>query len=248
MLFSVITVTFNAERTLPRTLRSVERQTFRPLQHIIMDGASTDGTMALVAAYRQRNADIAVVAVSEPDGGLYDAMNKALARAEGEYVVFLNAGDQLHAPDTLACLARIAANRPGVLYGETDIVDDAGRFLRHRRLQAPEQLTWRSFLHGMLVCHQSFYVRRDLAPAYDLRYRFSADVDWCIRAMRAAAERHQPLANAHCVLTDYLQEGLTTRHHRASLRERFRIMARHYGLIPTLAMHAWFALRQLLRR
>lgn len=248
MLFTLITVTFNAEGTLERTLRSVERQTHRDFQHIIMDGASTDGTLRMAQAYAQRNDGLAIEVVSEPDQGLYHAMNKALRRAMGDYVVFLNAGDCLHAPDTLERLANCSASRPAVLYGETDIVDGEGRFLRTRRLQAPEQLTWRSFRAGMLVCHQSFYARRDLAPEYDLRYRFSADVDWCIRVMKAAAERGEPLVNAHCVLTDYLQEGMTTRHHRASLRERFRVMARHYGWGATLAMHAWFALRAVIKQ
>lgn len=248
MLFTLITVTFNAEATLERTLRSVERQTFRDFQHIIMDGASTDGTLPMAQAYARRNEGLAIEVVSEPDRGLYHAMNKALRRAAGDYVVFLNAGDRLHAPDTLHRLAACAAGRPAVLYGETDIVDGEGRFLRHRRLQAPERLTWRSFRAGMLVCHQSFYARRDLAPEYDLSYRFSADVDWCIRVMKAAAERGEPMVNAHCVLTDYLQEGITTRHHRASLRERFRVMAHHYGWPTTLALHAGFVLRALIKR
>lgn len=249
MLFTLITVTFNAEGTLGRTLHSVERQTFRDFQHIIMDGASTDGTLPMAQAYAQRNDGLSIEVVSEPDRGLYHAMNKALLRATGDYVVFLNAGDKLHAPDTLGRVARcMSAAAPAVVYGETDIVDGEGRFLRPRRLQAPERLTWRSFRAGMVVCHQSFYARRDLVPEYDLRYRFSADVDWCIRVMKAAAGRGEPLVNAHCVLTDYLQEGMTTRHHRASLRERFRVMGRHYGWAATLAMHAWFILRALVKR
>ena len=86
------------------------------------------------------------------------------------------------------------------------------------------------------------------ATPYDLRYRFSADYDWCIRLMQQAERRRLPLFNTHTVVADYLSEGLTTRHHKASLRERFRIMAHHYGLFSALAHHAWFVIRALIKR
>ena len=102
----------------------------------------------------------------------------------------------------------------------------------------------------MLVCHQAFFARTDLAQQhrYDLRYRFSADFDWCIRILRAADEASLPLHNTHLVVADYLSEGTTTRHHKASLRERFTIMCRHYGFFSTLMLHAWFVVRALVLR
>ena len=129
-------------------------------------------------------------------------------------------------------------------------MDEAGQFLRHRRLSVPGRLTSRSFLSGMLVCHQSFYARTDLARCtpYDLRYRFSADYDWCIRLMRLAERRGLQMVNVGTVLTNYLSEGMTTRHHKASLLERLRIMARHYGWLRALAAHAWFVIRAVLRK
>lgn len=243
--FSLVTVTWNAAATLPATLESTAAQTFRDFEHLVIDGASSDGTLRLVQAYRDANPDIAVTLVSEPDRGLYHAMNKAIPLARGRHLVFLNAGDRLHSPHTLAALAPLDG---AVLYGETDLVDAEGRFLRHRRLQAPRKLTWRDFRQGMLVCHQSFYVRRELAPLYDLSYRYSADYDWCIRVMREAQRRGLPLTNARQVLTDYLSEGLTTAHHRASLRERLRIMARHYGWPVAIGQHLWFVVRAVLKR
>ena len=176
-LFSIITITFNAATTLPPTLRSVGEQTFTNYEYIVVDGASRDNTVALVEA-----SQLPVRMVSEPDKGLYDAMNKGLKMATGEYLIFLNAGDSFHTPDTLQRVAEaIGNNRPGVVYGETAIVDANRNFLMMRRLRAPESLSWRSFANGMLVCHQAFIARRDIAPQYDLKYRYSADVDWCIR-------------------------------------------------------------------
>lgn len=98
-----------------------------------------------------------------------------------------------------------------------------------------------SFKQGMLVCHQAFFARRDLVEPYDLRYRFSADFDWCIRIMKKADVLH----NTHLTLIDYLNEGMTTRNHKASLKERFRIMSRHYGWASTVIHHLWFVLRLL---
>lgn len=194
-----------------------------------------------------------MIVVSEKDRGLYDAMNKGIQKATGDYLVFLNAGDVFPSPDTLELVASSVGDGeelPGVLYGNTNIVDDEGHFLRHRRLQPPERLTWRSFRQGMLVCHQAFYARTDLAKAnpYNMQYRFSADVDWCIRVMKAAERQGLPLRNVDAVVVNYLDGGMTVKNHRASLRERFRLMRHHYGLLPTLAMHAWFVLRSVLKK
>ena len=93
-------------------------------------------------------------------------------------------------------------------------------------------------------------MRTDLARKvpYDLKYRFSADYDWCIRLLKQIARSRQPVYNSHLILTDYLSEGLTTQNHQASLWERFRIMARHYGWLATLAQHAWFVARAVLKK
>ncbi len=254
MKFTVITCTYNAATVLQRTLDSVRAQTWGDLEHLIIDGASRDDTIAMAEAYSQECRDDdghEVVVVSEPDRGLYDAMNKGIARATGDYLVFLNAGDTLPDTDTLETVASYVADGeplPAVLYGDTDIVDADGHFLRHRRLSPPDRLTWRSFRHGMLVCHQAFYARTDIArdTPYDLRYRYSADVDWCIRIMREGTRRHLALRRVPHVVAHFLDGGMTTANHRASLGERFRIMVRHYGLITTLVMHAWFAIRRVL--
>ena len=242
-LFSIITVTYNAADTLERTLKSVAMQTCRDYEHLIVDGASKDGTASLVQRYRQEEPEGRVVFVSEPDHGLYDAMNKAVGMARGEFLCFLNAGDKLHAADTLQRVAAVASSGAGVVYGFTDIVDDQGRFLRHRRLVPPAELTWRSFRSGMLVCHQAFYVNRRIALKYDLEYRFSADFDWCIRCMKEGARLGMINRQVDAVVCDYLAEGMTTQNHKASLKERFRIMAKHYGLVSTALQHLWFIVR-----
>ena len=256
-----ITITFNAEKVVQRTLDSVLQQDYPHITHLIIDGASTDGTLRLAEDYQARSnaADNghSVQITSEPDGGIYDAMNKGLRSATGDYVCFLNAGDFLPAPNTVSRIVETFCNHkdqsskfPAVLYGDTDIVDGEGRFLHHRRLAPPEKLTWKSFRQGMLVCHQAFYARTDFAIAnpYDLTFRFSADVDWCIRVMRQADREGVPLLNLRMVVVNYMEEGQTTRNHRASLIERYRVMCRHYGRLQTLLLHLWFVVRACSRR
>ena len=173
-------------------------------------------------------------------------MNKGIVLANGDYLCFLNAGDCFHEDDTLQQMVHTinGSELPDVLYGETAIVDQDRHFLRMRRLSAPETLTWKSFKQGMLVCHQAFFPRHTLVEPYNLKYRFSADFDWCIRIMKKARTLH----NTHLTIIDYLDEGMTTRNQKASLKERFRIMAKHYGLIGTVAHHIWFVIRAVIHR
>lgn len=236
---SIITVTYNAEQVLETTLQSVISQTYHHIEYILIDGASKDRTLAIAEKYRDR----IQLLISEPDRGLYDAMNKGVALATGEYVCFLNAGDSFHQDDTLQQMMQSIKGRelPDILYGETALVDSKGHFLRMRRLSAPEVLTWKSFRQGMLVCHQAFIARRTLMQPYNLSYRYSADFDWCIHILKKAKTVH----NTHLTLIDYQDEGMTTQNRKASLMERFRIMAHHYGLWSTVMHHAWFVFRLL---
>lgn len=259
--FTVVTITYNAEAVLQRTLDSVFAQTYKGVEHLIIDGASKDRTLALVEAYKQKSdeseTEHKVIIQSEPDHGIYDAMNKGLTQTSGDYIVFMNAGDSFPQADTLEQVVHRCkltelptAELPGVLYGNTDVVDGDGHYLHPRRLQPPVKLTWRSFRQGMLVCHQAFYARTDIAKnlQYDTRYRFSADVDWCIRVMRETERMGLPLYNIGIVVANYLDEGATTKNHKASLRERYLVMQRHYGVVQTFLLHCWFVVRAIVRR
>lgn len=241
-LFSIITVTFNAESTITPTLKSVDEQSFRGYEHLIIDGRSKDSTLAAISA---RHSSLRKV-ISEADNGIYDAMNKGISIAQGKYLIFLNAGDRFHSPDTLRHIADAiqVSNYPGVVYGQTQLVDNKGQYIAERHLTAPEHLTYESFANGMVVCHQAFVALTRLAPLYNLKYRFSADYDWCIQCLQHS--RKNVLVPE--TLIDYLQEGTTTANHKASLKERFKIMCHYYGVIPTVLRHISFIPRYLKRR
>lgn len=241
-LITIVTVTYNAAAELPATLESLASQTYRDFEHLIIDGASTDETLA-VARRLSPSARI----VSEPDKGLYDAMNKGLRAATGDFILFLNAGDSFHSADDLeAYAAEASKSNVDIIYADTIVVDDARRPLRPRHLSVPDVLDKKSFSHGMLICHQAFMCRRSLAPEFDTTWRFSADYDWTLRVIEATVPGR--CRNLRRVAIDFLDAGTTTKNHRASLKERFKIMRRHFGLPLTLMRHLSFIPRYIGRR
>ncbi|MBL7781137.1 MAG: glycosyltransferase [Saprospiraceae bacterium] len=239
-VFSIITVVYNGGSLLAGTIESVLQQTFSSIEYILVDGASKDNSLEIIRAAAMRSTNVRWI--SEPDKGLYDAMNKGLALATGDFVWFLNAGDHLHAPDTAEKVAACISKQTDVLYGETLLVNDlrqpAGAMSELSTRQIPAHLQWQSYLGGMLVVHQSFIARRDLAPAY-IEQNMCADFDWCIQILKKSREN----VNTGIILTDYLMGGLSKQRHRQSLKDRFAVMRKHFGLLPTLLAHAKIVLR-----
>lgn len=233
---TVITVVYNNVRDIERTIQSVLGQTYPHVEYLIIDGGSTDGTLDVIRQYSGRISNW----ISEPDKGIYDAMNKGLALASGDYVLFMNSGDEIYAPDTVenvfAC-----ADHADIYYGETEMYDANGHSLGLRRHRTPEKFTWRSFRYGMSISHQAIYIRRAIAGMYDLQYRLSADIDWIIRAARKADK----IVNTHLLVAKYLVGGMSKKYHRQSLKERFNIFTKHYGLLPNIFNHFIIAFKLL---
>jgi len=194
---SVITVVYNSLNLIEKTIRSITGQTYPNVEFIVIDGGSTDGTPEIIRLYE----DHVCYWISERDQGIYDAMNKGLAAATGDYVWFMNAGDGIYSDDTLAKIFADDRSRAGssegpgqrakIYYGDTMIVDTEYREIGLRRLRPPGVLTWKSFKKGMLVCHQAILVSRDIAAPFDPQYRHSADFDWVLKALKKAEGRGQ---------------------------------------------------------
>jgi glycosyltransferase involved in cell wall biosynthesis len=229
---SVVTVCWNSAATIEDTLRSVAGQTHPDVEHVVIDGASSDRTLEIV----KRFPHVARL-VSERDRGIYDAMNKGLALATGEIIGTLNADDFYADNDALAQVAAAFAD-PSVeiVYGDLCYVGehDTSRIVRY----------WRSsdfqpglFRHGWCPPHPSFFVRRTAYERYgnfDLSYRIASDVDLTMRFLEVhrARARHIPR-----VLVSMRMGGTTNRSLRNILnqnREIWRSMKKH-GLRPGLA-------------
>lgn len=236
---SIITVVYNNVRDIAYTIESVLGQSYPYVEYIVVDGASTDGTMEVVGNYSDRISKI----VSEKDKGIYDAMNKGLRMATGDYVLFLNSGDELYGSTTLACVVE-QGKGADIIYGETKLVDEQRQIIGDRRHKVPIHFDWKSFRYGMSICHQAIYVRRSIADPYDTQYQLSADIDWVIRA----AKKAKSTQNVHAFVAKYLVGGTTQKRHRQGLKERYQIFKKHYGTVANIINHFIIAIRLVIYR
>lgn len=236
---SIITIVYNNVHEIGITIASVACQRYANIEYIVIDGQSTDGTMQVI----QEHASHIDVLVSEKDKGIYDAMNKGLSRATGDYVLFLNSGDELFDEHTLD---HVFGQNDGadIYYGKTKLVDAQRNILGDRRLKAPTSFNWKSFRYGMNICHQAIYVKRTIAEPYDTSYQLSSDIDWVIRAAKKAAK----IVFIDEYVAKYLVGGMSQQRHRQSLIERYNIFKKYYGTLPNLFNHGVIALRLALHR
>lgn len=210
--FSLIVVCRNAGRTLARTLDSVAAQTETDRELVVIDGASTDGTAGILVSHRQ----VITTVVSEPDSGVYAAMNKGTRLARGQWLLFLGADDVLVAPDTLA---RVRAALPAAAQHEVIAAEAAFDDGRIWRLH-PRRI-YRSFVH-----HQATFYPRALLSAhpYDETLRIQGDYDVNLRLARAGvAFRALPLLVSRCA-----SGGLSDGGRWANYREEIAVRHRHY--------------------
>lgn len=243
MKISVITVTYNAENWIEGTILSILNQSTPDFEYLIIDGKSKDGTLDIIKKYEQKiiNREYASISIenfhwiSEPDKGLYDAMNKGIALAVGDFLWFINAGDKINDVDTIGRIVAKLSDHPcsDVIYGQTSIIDSNDNILGDRHKLAPENFTKKDLLHGLVVCHQSILVRRSIAPNYDLKYRISADYDWVCKVM----EKTSGNVFLNECISRFMMAGLSSDNLAKSWRERFFIMSKHFGLFRTLLSH-----------
>jgi len=231
---SVITIVYNNARDIERTVLSVLNQTYTNIEYIVIDGASTDGTLEILKNYAPRISKL----ISENDKGIYDAMNKGLALAGGDYVLFMNSGDEIYSSDTVE---KVFASGPDadIYYGETEMYDEGWNSLGQRRHRTPNNFNWKDFRFGMSISHQAIYIRRSLTEPYDILYKLSSDIDWILKA----AKKAKKIVNAKMYVAKYLVGGMSKKRHRQSLIERFHIFSKHYGLVSNVINHAVIAAR-----
>ncbi len=238
-IISIITVTYNAAKVLEPTIQSIIKQTFSSYEYIIIDGGSTDGTVDIIKKYEPH----LTYWVSEPDKGLYDAMNKGMQAARGEYIWFMNAGDEIYDLHTLNQLFTSAKQNADIYYGDALFFTQTGEVTGLRSEvtphKLPSDLNWKSLQHGMVVCHQSFIARKAIAPLYDLSHPYCADVDWEIKCLKRAKK----VVHTGLILSRYLTGGFSKKNLYKSLLDRFAVLKSHYGIFTTIQSHIWITFR-----
>ena len=239
MTFSIITVVFNGENLIEGTIQSVANQTYKGIEYLIIDGGSKDATVDIIEKEAKK---YPIRWISERDKGLYDAMNKGLAMATGDFVLFLNAGDRLFSKDTIEKIAACATPETDILYGETMLVDEQYKHIGTRSeltvQKLPENLTWKSMSKGMVVCHQAFLPRLKGIPQY-MPHNLAADIDWVIQCLQKSKET----INTHTIISEYLMGGISKTRHQQSLKDRYQILKKHFGYVPNLCNHLLIILR-----
>lgn len=239
---SIITITFNAEKYLERTIQSIVNQTVQDFEYLIIDGASKDSTIDIIRHYEKHVSKW----ISEPDKGLYDAMNKGLQMATGEYVWFMNAGDEIFDNQAVETFISKIHQKGDVYYGDALFVNEDGSAVGLRSKvtphQLPKNLRWQHFRLGMVVCHQSFIARRNIAPAYLLNHRYCADIDWEIKCLKVS----QKVVYLDTPLARYLTGGYSVKNLKKSLKDRFEVLRTHFGFWATLLAHVQILFRGFL--
>jgi glycosyltransferase involved in cell wall biosynthesis len=188
---SIVTVCRNLADAIEATCRSVVGQEWRGFEWIVVDGASTDGTLDVLARYRKRMAAL----ISEPDQGPYDAMNKGIRAARGTHCLFLNGGDRLADPGVLGRVFGGGPRRADILYGDEYRADEAGNVFA-KWIMPPEERLDKLFFVADTLRHQSTFIRRELFERfgpYDLGYRIAADLEkWIVFAENGSSFERLP--------------------------------------------------------
>ena len=217
MLFSVITVCFNAGDKLKETLQNVLSQDFDDYEIIVKDGGSTDKSLEDIPK------DERIKVFSEKDGGIYDAMNKAVSYASGDYVIFMNCGDAFYDNEVLKNTANVIAEKPDrkIYYG------DAYFFNSKQIISQPEEIT-ESICYRHMPNHQSCFFERKLwdDDGFDIKYKIRADYDFFLRSF---FEKNIRPAYLHLTVASYEGGGFSESNAKRDKEEHREIVVKYMG-------------------
>jgi glycosyltransferase involved in cell wall biosynthesis len=219
-VISVVTVVFNAKDLIELTIQSVLSQTYKNIDYIIIDGGSKDGTVDIIKKYDNR----INYWISESDSGIYDAMNKGISHAKGDYIYFLNAGDTIYSNTTMGDIFKDSYDAD-VYYGKTCLINIDGSIRKTTKI--PEKLTWKKMWKGMLISHQSIVFKRSIIENYNQHYKYISDYDYIIKCLK----RSKTIVNTNQIMSNYLLGGVSERKILPCWQERLQIVKKHYNVI-----------------
>ena len=216
---SVITVCYNEKHRLERTIKSVAAQDYPEIEHIIIDGGSSDGSIDIINSHAQSNCKW----ISEKDNGVYDAMNKGIDLASGDWINFLNAGDCYHNDNIVKKVLSSKKPDTNLIYGDTYLFSSKHEPIR--RLNA-EILTRKTIRKGMIVCHQAIFVKKDIMPKYNLSFKLLADYSWLIDIMK---NNNVNLVYINIPVVNYELGGLSQKRFINNFIEHLSISSKEFG-------------------
>lgn len=222
---SIITICFNAEKIIEDTLKSVVNQTFTDIQYIVIDGGSTDSTLDILGKYKEK----IDILISEPDNGIYNAMNKGIKFVEGDYILFLNAGDKIYDSDTLQKVFTCIQKNPTkeFFYGDVEILSGNKR---HSIRRFKKKLT-KSALSELNICHQSIFYKHSLFQEYGLydeSLKIYADYDYNLKIILAKKVSYKHLGE---ITSSFSLGGISTQkeNYQERLKEKTKVKKKYFN-------------------
>lgn len=223
-MISIITVNYNDANGLEETIKSVMAQTYRDYEHIVVDGDSSDGSKEIIDKYRDKLS----WAVSEPDNGIYHAMNKGIANANGTYILFLNSGDSLVEKNVIERIHPHLTSGKDIYYGKLKLADDKNEAV----LDFPETLTFGYFFDKGYLPHPASFIKRSLFDTifrYDENLKIAADWEFMVCAVCKYNASYEYM---DMVITNYDVDGISAKpeYRKVLLDEKQLILERHFPL------------------
>lgn len=221
---SIITVVFNGEKYIEKTIQSVLNQTYNNIEYIIVDGGSTDGTIGIIEKYAAN-----IRWITEPDKGIYDAMNKGISIASGDWLNFLNGDDYFFNNEVLSTVFNNDTLLPESSFVYGDSVNIAIGFQRYIKARA---LTKDSVRKGLGTCHQAMFVKRSIAPFYDINYKYKAEYNWVIDILNEIPQ--QSIIQLEIPIVYYVLGGFSEVGLMKNTGEFISITKRRFGWVQAL--------------
>ncbi len=197
---SIITIVYNGEKYIEQTIKSIISQTYENIEYIVVDGKSTDNTLNIIKRYENKIS----LWKSEKDDGIYDAMNKGIDLATGDFIWFMNAGDEIYNNIIVEKIFE-NYNNEDVMYGQMQLVNEDGS--NASISEVPRTLSYKNFMHGMVVSHQAIIIKKKLVNYYNLDYKVVSDHDWIINALK----KSNNIKNTNLLISKYLLGGFSNK-------------------------------------
>lgn len=220
--FSIVTVVYNGEKTIEQTILSIINQSYKNIEYIIVDGNSEDKTLEIIERYKDKITKI----VSEKDNGLYDAMNKSFNLATGDYIWFINSGDEIFTSYTISDIVKKIEKEnilPDIMYGRTALYNNNKELIKVPRV--PKKIDSYTFTKGMPVSHQGFIVSKKIVEYYNLNYKSASDQDWIIRLLK----KTRNVFNLEMIVSKYILGGSSYKNFLLNWKERLKIIKSYFN-------------------
>ncbi len=221
---SIITVTYNAEQFIEKTIKSIINQSYENIEIIVIDGKSTDNTLNIIKKYSD-NIDRYI---SEADTGIYDAMNKGIDLATGDYITFLNAGDDYINNQVINDLFKNLDTSTDVVYADhISVLNNKEKYREAKEFTKDNLFKYLT----STVCHQAIFVKRAITPKYNLIYKLKGELNWYFDILNTPNIKY---LHKKIPIVYYLRGGVGEKKYMLNLKEIIKVLYYHGNIFGVI--------------